>query len=151
MVRAGTRAFPGHVALAELGDARRRRLTHLLSSALSGARRRRVRQLRRAPGRDARARAPAVAAVAHFAGHFRHRLGGAVHRPRDRGQAPVVLQGPAVLACRAAVAAGGGLSKLARPVLATALQLAPAASRTAAATFSCTCLSSGSGTSSSPC
>ena len=100
---------------------------------------------------------PAVAAVAHLAGDFRGRLDRAVHRPPHRREAAVVLQGRAVPVDRAVVAGGCGLrrsgARLPTPEGAIAAcsctPRPPAASRTAAATRSCTLLSSGSGTSSS--
>src|SRR5262249_8108407 len=73
--------------------------------------------VRRPAAAHPRARPAALAAVADLAGHLRGGLDRAVRGPCDRGPQALVLQGPAVPADRAAVAAGLGLPPPERAVL----------------------------------
>src|ERR1700747_1660580 len=101
--------LPRRFALAQLGDARRRRRGRLLLRTLPGAGRGGAARLPRAARPDPLARAAPLAAVAHLARHLRRGVDRAVLRPRGRGQAPVLLQGCAVSADRAALAPRRGV------------------------------------------
>src|ERR1700752_1252677 len=114
--RAG--GFRRRFALAQLGDARRRRRGRLLLRTLPGAGRGGAARLPRAARSDPIARAAPLAAVAQLARHLRRGVDRAVLRPRGRGQAPVLLQGCAFPADRPALAARGGVPPFRPAVLA---------------------------------
>ena len=58
-----------------------------------------------------------MAAVADLSGDLRGGVGGAIHRPRHRGEAAVLFQGRAISTDRAVVVDGCGLSEVQFAVL----------------------------------